>query len=92
MEEGGASAAVVPGHPALIPALRALARWWAARAPKRAPMGLAHPGAHRLKVERWHGVPVLETDGVPLLEAAGFVREGSAMLWVGDTRTGARPA
>jgi ATP-dependent Lhr-like helicase len=82
-EDGGAGVSVVPDHPALVPALRALGHWWAARTPITiGPM----PGRSRLKVERWHDQPVLGSNGVPLLEAAGFVREGSAMLWVGAAR------
>jgi ATP-dependent Lhr-like helicase len=73
-EDSGASAVVDSRHPALVPALRALARWWAAR----------RPGAERLKLERWAGEPVLAGPGAPFLEAAGFVRDAGAMLWIGD--------
>jgi ATP-dependent Lhr-like helicase len=73
-EDGGAAAVVDPRHPALVPALRALARWWAAR----------RPGTERLKLERWAGEPVLAGPGGPFLEAAGFVRDAGAMLWIGD--------
>ncbi|HEX2516724.1 MAG TPA: hypothetical protein VH257_18615, partial [Chloroflexota bacterium] len=72
-EDGGSAAVAVPGHPALGPALGALARWWAPR----------RPGTERLKLERWNGEPVLATPDVPLLEGAGFVRDGGAMLWLG---------
>ena len=72
-EDGGAGVAVDPQHPALVPALRALARWWVAR----------RRGTERLKLERWAGEPVLGSPGVPLLEAAGFVRDAGAMLFVG---------
>jgi ATP-dependent helicase Lhr and Lhr-like helicase len=72
-EDGGAGASVDLQHPALVAALRALARWWVAR----------RRGTERLKLERWAGEPVLASPGVPLLEAAGFVRDAGAMLYVG---------
>ncbi|HEV8639370.1 MAG TPA: hypothetical protein VG370_34615, partial [Chloroflexota bacterium] len=71
MEDAGANVLAAPDHPALVPALRSLGRWWAARA------------EGRLKVERWHGAPVLDSPGTPFLEAAGFVRDYGGMLWVG---------
>jgi len=71
MEDAGANVLAAPDHPALVPALRALGRWWSTRADGR------------LKVERWHGGPVLDSVGTPLLEAAGFVRDYGGMLWVG---------
>jgi hypothetical protein len=71
-EDGGAAAVVTAEHPAAVPALRALARWWAAR----------RRGTERVRVERWDGAPVLTGDGVPLLEAAGFVRDNGAMVWL----------
>ncbi|HEX2323837.1 MAG TPA: hypothetical protein VHQ00_00485, partial [Chloroflexota bacterium] len=80
-EDGGSAAVAVPGHPALGPALGALARWWAPR----------RPGTERLKLERWNGVPVLATPDVPLLEGAGFARDGGAMLWLGAPEA-ARPS
>ena len=70
-EDGGADVAAVADHPALVPALRALARWWRARV------------GGRLRVERWQGEPVLGSPGGPPLEAAGFVRDYGGMLWVG---------
>jgi ATP-dependent Lhr-like helicase len=70
MEDGGANV-VASDHPALVAALRALGGWWAARA------------GGRLKVERWHGAPVLDSPGRPFLEAAGFVRDYGGMLWIG---------
>ena len=73
LEDGGSGAVVDAAHPALVPALRALARWWAARLDGRA----------RLKVERWQGEPVLNGNGAAVLEAAGFVRDPTAMLWIG---------
>jgi ATP-dependent Lhr-like helicase len=72
MEDSGASLTIVPDHPKLVPALRALGAWWAPRLP-----------AH-LKVERVDGAPVLTRDDLlPLLEAAGYVREYGGMLWTG---------
>ena len=68
-EDSGASLSAVSDHPALVPALRALARWWRQRAPGP------------VRVERWAGEPVLESAGVPLLEAAGYVREFGGMAW-----------
>ncbi|MGI8424522.1 MAG: DEAD/DEAH box helicase [Chloroflexota bacterium] len=56
-------------HPALSDCLRALATWWVDRT-----------NAH-LKVDRWQGADVLGTEGMSILAEAGFVREGSAMLW-----------
>ena len=35
----------------------------------------------RLTVETWNGGPILETSGVPLLEALGFVRSYPVMEW-----------
>ena len=71
LEDGGAGVSADLDQPALIPALRALASWWQAR--RRL----------RLRVERWGGEPVLpESAGISALEAAGFVREAGAMLWV----------
>jgi ATP-dependent Lhr-like helicase len=94
MEDGGASVTAVDDHPQLVPALRALASWWMARAAgtEAGPIPLAAYRAtgtsayHRVKVEHWQGQPVLDSPGVPILEAAGFVREGSAMLWTGHAR------
>ncbi|MDQ3703276.1 MAG: hypothetical protein M3442_20510 [Chloroflexota bacterium] len=74
LEDGGSGAVVDAAHSALVPALGALARWWAARLDGRA----------RLKVERWQGQPVLDGNGAAVLEAAGFVRDPAAMLWVGS--------
>jgi ATP-dependent Lhr-like helicase len=71
MEEGGSAVEAVADHPALVPALRALAAWWA-------PRTRAH-----VKVERLNGQPVRSTDALPLLESAGFVREVGGMLWSG---------
>ena len=71
MDDGGKGVAAVTGHRALAPALRALAAWWRPRL------------RGRLRVERWQGEPVLESPGVALLEAAGFVRDYGGMLWVG---------
>lgn len=71
MEDSGASVLAATDHAATVPALRALARWWATRA------------SGRLRVERWQGEPVLESPGAPLLEAAGFVRDFGGMLWIG---------
>ncbi|HUX88636.1 MAG TPA: DEAD/DEAH box helicase [Chloroflexota bacterium] len=70
LEDDGALTIVTTDHPALIPALRALAQWGR---PRR---------SGRLRVERWNGDPVLASDGVPPLEAAGFVRDYGGMLWV----------
>ncbi|MGH2370259.1 MAG: hypothetical protein ACRDI2_18960, partial [Chloroflexota bacterium] len=70
-EAGAASVTAVSEHPALVPALRSLAGWWAARLGRRT----------HLKVERWDGEPALGGDGVAALEVAGFVRDGGAMLW-----------
>src|SRR5439155_8368597 len=56
LEDKGAAALVVPDHPALVPAVTALARWWAARI------------GGRLRIERWQGDPVLDGAGVPALE------------------------
>jgi ATP-dependent Lhr-like helicase len=71
MEDAGTSLFADLDHPALVPCLRALARWWQARQ------------RLRLKVERWQDEPVLpDSPVVDALEAAGFVREGGAMLWV----------
>jgi hypothetical protein len=36
---------------------------------------------HRIAVETWNGEPVLESEGQPLLEAAGFRRSYPAMVW-----------
>jgi ATP-dependent Lhr-like helicase len=71
MEDNGAEITSLPDHPALVSALRALAQWWKPR------------GGGRVRVERWHGEPVLESAGVSVLEAAGFVREYGGMLWIG---------
>jgi hypothetical protein len=71
-DDGGAAVFGVADHPALVPALRALGRWWAPRA------------RGRLKVERWHGDPILGGPGASSLEAAGFARDLGAMVWVGD--------
>jgi ATP-dependent Lhr-like helicase len=73
LEDSGGSVVADAGHPALVAALRALARWWALRL----------SGTLRVRVERWGGEPVLPSAGAPLLEAAGFVRDAGAMLWVG---------
>jgi hypothetical protein len=35
----------------------------------------------RVKVETWNGTPVLESDGLPLLEAVGLHRAYPAMEW-----------
>jgi ATP-dependent Lhr-like helicase len=70
MEEGGANVLAVAEHRALTPALRALGAWWAARS------------GNRLKVVRWHGEPVQDSPGAALLEAAGFVRDYGAMIWI----------
>jgi ATP-dependent Lhr-like helicase len=71
MDDAGASLSADLDHPALVPCLRALARWWQARQ------------RLRLKVERWQDEPVLpDSPVVAALEAAGFVREGGTMLWV----------
>jgi ATP-dependent Lhr-like helicase len=35
----------------------------------------------RITVEEWNGRPVTSSDGKPLLEAAGFVRDYQAMTW-----------
>jgi ATP-dependent Lhr-like helicase len=92
MEDTGAAVRVVADHPQLVTALRALASWWLIRAPgsQAAPIPIREFGGagahHRLRVERWQGEPVLDSPGVPLLEAAGFVREGSAMLWTDHAR------
>ncbi len=76
LEDGGTGAIADAGHPALVPALRALGRWWGARL----------RGTARLKVERWGDGPVLDGDGATWLEGAGFVRDGDAMLWIRDQR------
>jgi ATP-dependent Lhr-like helicase len=70
MEDSGTAVTAVADHPALTPAVRALARWWVART------------TGRLHVERWNGEPVATSDGIPYLEAAGFVRDYGGMLWV----------
>jgi ATP-dependent Lhr-like helicase len=70
LEDSGGNVLAVPEHPALAPALRALGQWWSARL------------SGRLKVERWAGEPVLESPGLPLLEAAGYVRDYGGMLFV----------
>jgi ATP-dependent Lhr-like helicase len=70
LEDSGQNALAAPDHPAVVPALRALGHWWSSRLPGR------------LKVERWHGEPVLDSPGVPLLEAAGYVRDYGGMLFV----------
>jgi hypothetical protein len=69
VDEGGASVAALDDHPALAACIRALATWWGARL------------STHLKVDRWQGREVLGTEGMALLAEAGFVREGSAMLW-----------
>jgi ATP-dependent Lhr-like helicase len=74
VDEDGAAVQVVDDHPAVVPALEALAAWWAERS--------ARPGQH-LKVDRWQGEPALGSPGMAWLQAAGFVREGGAMLWTG---------
>ncbi|HEY3083706.1 MAG TPA: DEAD/DEAH box helicase [Chloroflexota bacterium] len=71
MEDAGANVLAAADHPALVSSLRALGRWWSTRADGR------------LKVERWHGAPVLDSSGTPFLEAAGFVRDYGGMLWIG---------
>jgi ATP-dependent Lhr-like helicase len=68
MEDNGAGVVATGDDPALVPALRALARWWADR------------NGGRLKLERWQGEPVLGSDGIPFLEAAGFARDYGAMF------------
>ncbi|HEY3110788.1 MAG TPA: hypothetical protein VGL23_18665, partial [Chloroflexota bacterium] len=78
MEDSGSAVVAVPDHPELIPALRALGRWWAPRV------------RGHLKVERFDGEPVLATAATPLLEAAGFVREYGGMVWAGLTSAGGR--
>jgi ATP-dependent Lhr-like helicase len=70
MDEGGTTVDAADGHPRLIDALRALAAWWRARSP------------HAVKVERWNGQPVTRSPGAPLLEAAGFARDYTTMVWL----------
>ncbi len=36
---------------------------------------------HQLKIETWNGLPVLESDGLPLLEAVGCYRAFPGMEW-----------
>jgi hypothetical protein len=71
LEDNGAAALVVPEHPALVSAIASLTRWWVRRIPGR------------LRLERWQGEPVFDGPGVPILEAAGFVRDYGGMLFVG---------
>ena len=71
VDEGGAAVAALDEHPAQAACIRALATWWDARV------------STHLKVDRWQGREVLGTEGMTLLAEAGFVREGSAMLWTG---------
>ena len=70
-DESAAAVVALDDHPALRDCLRALAHWWVERT-----------NAH-LKVERWQGADALGTEGMVILAEAGFVREGSAMLWAG---------
>jgi ATP-dependent Lhr-like helicase len=66
---GDASVTALDDHPALRDCLRALAAWWGERT------------SLHLKVDRWQGQEALGTEGMAVLAEAGFVREGSAMLW-----------
>jgi ATP-dependent Lhr-like helicase len=70
-DESSAAVVALDDHPALREALRALANWWVDRT-----------NAH-LKVDRWQGADAIGTEGMAILAEAGFVREGSAMLWGG---------
>jgi ATP-dependent Lhr-like helicase len=69
-EDSGASASAVDEHPAIVPCLAELGRWWAGRR------------EGRLRVERWNGASVLESGGALLLEDAGFIREYGGMTWI----------
>jgi len=74
LDEGAASVQALDDHPILPDCLNALAAWWSERS--------TLPGRH-LKVDRWNGDDMLNNDALATLEEAGFVREGSAMLWTG---------
>ena len=70
-DESSTAVSALDDHPSLRECLRALANWWVDRT-----------NAH-LKVDRWQGQDALGTEGMAILAEAGFVREGSAMLWSG---------
>jgi ATP-dependent Lhr-like helicase len=70
-DESAAAVSALDDHPSLRDALRALAQWWVERT-----------NTH-LKVDRWQGSDALGTEGMAILAEAGFVREGSVMLWSG---------
>ena len=51
---------------------------------QRAVQALVDPlgrSTYRVAVERWNDEPVLNSPGVPLLEAVGFFRHYPAMVW-----------
>src|SRR5262249_48720720 len=46
---------------------------------------------HKLAVEEWNGRPVTATEGMPVLEAAGLVRDYQGMPLYAAWRTASQP-
>jgi ATP-dependent Lhr-like helicase len=74
-EDAGAAVLADEDHPSIVASLAELGRWWLRRTEQR------------LRVERWNGIPIFESAGPTLLEAAGFIREYGGMTLLPESST-----